>query len=63
MNDDLTAEERQVYPTYVRRVFIWLVLLMMFGTITGGDGWLITASLLLVFDGLAWWLNRRTARV
>lgn len=49
----------EVYPTHVRRVFIWVFIYLMAGSILDWDGWLVVASMLLVGDGLTAWLERR----
>lgn len=55
---ELTAEQAQVYPTHVRRVFIWVMLVMAAGQITNYDAWPLTAALILGFDAAHWWLDR-----
>lgn len=55
---ELTAEHAEVYPTHVRRVFIWVMLVMAAGQIIHYDAWQATAVILLTFDAVHWWLER-----
>jgi hypothetical protein len=60
----MTTQEEldEVYPTTVSRTFIWVVIIMMAGSVFNSDVWVALAAVKLIGDGSVAWLERRYHR-